>query len=133
MDLIENEFVKFWHKDGLMYSAFKGPVHLGPENAKRFIDLRHIISNDQYQYWVMDLRNLKSASKETHDYIGNNGNELLHASAIIVNTFLVKFIVEVYIRVKKPKIPVKIFNSKVNAVDWLMEIKDKQKNIVVNV
>ena len=81
----------------------------------------------------MDLRNLKSASKETHDYIGNNGNELLHASAIIVNTFLAKFIVEVYIRVKRPKIPVKIFNSKVNAVDWLMEIKDKQKNIVVNV
>ncbi|MBC7846589.1 MAG: hypothetical protein H7Y10_08865 [Flavobacterium sp.] len=74
----------------------------------------------------MDLRNLKDTSDEAKKYIDENGEEFLHACAMIVNSHLMKFMVKGFNRMKNRKIPVEIFSSETDAVNWLNEIKERK-------
>lgn len=126
MVMIENENYKLWIDNGLLYSTFKKPTHMTLEVAKNAIELRHSISNNQPQYWCMDLRNLKDTSDEAKKYIDENGEEFLCACAMIVNSHLMKFVVKVFNRTKKRKIPVEIFSSETDAVNWLNKMKERK-------
>ena len=124
MTVIENEDYKLWIENGLLFSAFKKPTHLTLEDTKNAIELRHSISNNQYQYWCMDLRNLKDTSDEAKKYIDENGEEFIYACAMIVNSHLKKFMVKGFNRMKKRKIPIEIFSSETDAVNWLNKMKE---------
>lgn len=126
MKVIENEDYKLWIDSGLLFSVFKKPMDMTLEIAKGAIELRHSISNNQHQYWCMDLRNLKDTSDEAKNYIDEYGEEFLYACAMIVNSHLMKFLVNVFNRMKKRKIPVKIFSSETAAVKWLNEMKEQK-------
>lgn len=126
MKIIENEDYKLWIDSGLLFSVFKNPTHMTLEVAKSAVELRHNISNNQHQYWCMDLRNLKETSDEAKKYIDENGEEFLYACAMIVNSHLMKFLVKGFNRKKKRKIPVEIFSSKKEAVKWLNEMKERK-------
>lgn len=126
MEVFENDFFKFWIDDGLLFSAFKEPTDMTLEVAKSAIELRHSISNNKYQYWCMDLRNLRDTSNEAKKYINENGEEYLCACAMIVNSHLKKFLVTIFNRMKKRKFPVEIFSSKTDAVNWLNKLKEKE-------
>lgn len=126
MTMIENEDYKLWIDNGLLFSVFKNPIHMTLEVAKSAVELRHTISNNQHQYWCMDLRNLKDTSDEAKKYIDENGEEFLYACAMIVNSHLMKFLVKGFNRKKNRKIPVEIFSSKTDAVKWLNEMKERK-------
>lgn len=124
MDMIENEYIKFWKDEGILYSAFKQPIYAELEDTKAIIELRHTISNNESQYWVMDMRNLKSVSNDAKNYIDKKGHELVWACAVITSSFLTKFMINVFINIKESKVPIKVFSSEENAVAWLKELKD---------
>lgn len=126
MTMIENEDYKLWIDNGLLFSVFKKPTHMTLEVAKSAVELRHSISNNQCQYWCMDLRNLKETSDEAKKYIDENGEEFLFACAMIVNSHLMKFMVKGFNRKKKRKIPLEIFSSETDAINWLNEMKERK-------
>jgi hypothetical protein len=126
MKIIENDYYKLWIDNGLLFSVFKKPTHMTLEEAKSAIELRHRISNNEHQYWCMDLRNLKETSDEAKKYIDEYGEEFLLACAMIVNSHLMKFMVKGFNRKKKRKIPVEIFSSETDAVNWLNEMKERK-------
>ncbi len=130
MGMIENENYKLWIENGLLFSVFKKPTDMTLEVAKSAIELRHSISNNQHQYWCMDLRNLKETSDEAKKCIDENGDEFLYACAMIVNSHLMKFMVKVFNRKKKRKIPVEIFSSETYAVNWLNKMKERKTKII---
>lgn len=125
MEMIENEDYKLWIDNGLLFSVFKRPTHMTLEVAKSAIKLRHNISKNQRQYWCMDLRNLKDTSDDAKKYIDEYGEEFLYACAMIVNSHLMKFMVKGFNRMKKRKIPVEIFASEIEAINWLNEMKER--------
>lgn len=127
--MIENDYVQFWKENGILYGRLKHSIDFGIKEMEEMIKLRHLISNNEYQYLCVDYRNLKAASKEAHDYGGKFGNEFLYACALVTNTFLTNFIMNVYLRVQKPIIPVKVFSSQEKAVKWLMEVKETNKQL----
>ena len=129
MSEVENDYVKFWLHDGLLFSKHKKTTSMGLKEVKETIELRHQISNNRSQYWCMDINHLIFASNEAHDYIDKNGQDLVQACAVVVNSFLAKFIVDVFMNVKKPRVPMKIFSSEERGVKWLKEMQDKQKYI----
>lgn len=121
--MVENESVKLWIQNGILYSCYKEATYMTLEKTIEAIELRHKISNNEYQYWCMDVCNLRYFSKEAMEYIDLHGQELLYACAAIVNSFLTKFMFEVYIRFNKTKVPMKSFTSEEKAVIWLNKMK----------
>lgn len=129
MEEIENDFCRFWKEDGILHSCFKMPIKTGLEEAKQIIALRHAISNNESQYWCLDIRNLKYNTKEAQSYSETHGQEYLHATAVIVNSYILKIIVDVFNKGKRPKVPVRSFTSVESGVRWLTEMKTLNETV----
>jgi hypothetical protein len=125
---MENDIIKYWIEDGILYSSYKMPVDVTLENAKAIIELRHAISNNEKQYWCQDITNLKSFTKEGRDYADIHGQDFLYATAVIVNSHITMFIFNIFIKIKTPRIPFQAFKNKEAAVAWLKELKKKNKD-----
>lgn len=123
MKEVANDFVKFWIKEGILYSKFKKPVVIDIEKVKILIDLRHEISAGEKQYWCYNFDGVKSYDKEARDYADIHGQEYLHACAVLLNSHITKFTLNAFMKLKRPLIPLRGFTKKENAVNWLREIK----------
>lgn len=128
MTEIENEHIKFWMEDGILFSEYKHPFEMNLENSKEIYELRKKISNGQPQFFCYDICNLKSMTKEARDYGELNGQDDLAASSIVVNSHITLFLYNTFLKLKKVKIPVKAFKNKEDAINWLKEIKLKSAN-----
>ena len=120
-----NDFVKFYMKDEIMQSYFLREVEMDLQTIVEFINFRHAFSKDEKQYWMHDLKGLKTMTKEAKDYAAIYGEEFLHAGAIIVHTHLQKFLINTFIAVKKPKVNTRVFTDKEKAKNWLLDLKMK--------
>jgi hypothetical protein len=125
MEELENDFIKFWFENGILYSQFKKMTDGTLENIKEIIDLRHQISDDKKQYWCYDFNGIKSYDKLARDYAEKNGQEHLYGCAILLNSHITKFILNTFMTLKKPVVPLKGFTNKRDAVNWLNDLKEK--------
>ncbi|WP_418263994.1 hypothetical protein [Flavobacterium faecale] len=123
MKELENEFIKFWIEDDILYSRFKKPTIGNFENTKAIIDLRTEISNGEKQYWLYDFNGIRSYDKEGRDYADQYGQEHLFGCAVLLNSHIAKFILNTFMKLKKPTVPVKGFTKKEDAIHWLNELK----------
>jgi hypothetical protein len=127
MKEVENDFIKFWIEDNILYSQFKKPTDGTIENIKAIIDLRNEISDDKKQYWCYDFNGIKSYDKDARDYAEKNGQEHLYACAAILNSHIAKFILNAFMILKKPTVPLRGFTKKNDAINWLNELKKKNE------
>jgi len=126
---VENDFMKFWIEDGILYSQFKKPTTINIEKIKALIDLRTEISDGKKQYWCYDFNGIKSYDKEARDYAEIYGQEYLYACAAVFNSHIAKFTLNTFMRLKKPLIPLKGFTKKNEAINWLNELKGKNERV----
>ncbi len=64
MKELENDFIKFWIENDILYSRFKKATELNLDTIKQTIEMREKISGGQKQYWLYDITNLKTVTKE---------------------------------------------------------------------
>ena len=125
MKELENDFIKFWIENGILHSQFKKSTDGSLENIKEMIDLRNQISDGKKQYWCYDFNGIKSYDKNARDYAEKNGQELLYGCAAVLNSHITKFILNTFMILKKPAVPLKGFTNQNDAINWLNELKRK--------
>ena len=123
---VENDFIKYWIEDDILYSEFKKPTIGTKENLKALIDLRHQISAGEKQYWCYNFAGIKSYDKDARDYADKYGQVYLHACAVVLNSHITKFILNTFMTLKKTVVPLKGLTTKEDAVKWLNELKEKK-------
>jgi len=126
---VENDFIKFWIEDGILYSQFKKSIIINMECIKALIELRTEISAGEKQYWCYDFKGIESYDKEARDYAEIHGQEYLYACAAVFNSHIAKFTLNTFMILKTPLIPLKGFTQKQDAVNWLNEIKKKKEQL----
>lgn len=124
MDKVENEYVEFWFENGLLRNNLKKPIHVTEEIMVELIEMRKKISNGTNQYWLQDISNLKSIDKKSRDIAEKEGQELLYASASLVNSHITKFMFNTFLKLKKTEIPFRAFTKEEDAVKWLLSVKE---------
>lgn len=127
MTLLENELIRFQIVDDILFSQFKSPIDINKDRVMELIELRHTISQNKKQYWCCDFTGLKSYTQEAHNYAGTYGQELLHACATVVDPQMNKFIANFFMVIKLPRVPMRVFADKKEAVNWLKELKSKNE------
>lgn len=127
MKKIENDFIKFWIEDDILYSQFKKPTIGTLENIKAIISLRHEVSAGEKQYWCYDFGGIKTFDKVARDYADKYGQDNLHACAVVLNSHITKFIVNTFMLLKNPVVPLRGFTKKSEAINWLNELKEMNK------
>lgn len=124
---LENEFVKFWIEDNILHSEYKIKTDITKEVAIETIRIRHEISNGKFQYYCMDLGNVKNYNKQARDYVEKYGQDYIHACAMLVNSHITKFIFNTFVATKKVIVPFRAFKTKESAIEWLEEMKHLHK------
>ncbi|MGO4822339.1 MULTISPECIES: DUF7793 family protein [unclassified Flavobacterium] len=127
---LENDFIKFWLENGILHSTFEKSTDMTLDKIKQLIELRTAISEREKQYWYYDITRLKNFPKEARDYADLHGQEYLYATAVLVNSHITKFIFNTFLKLKSANFPFQVFTSKEKAIEWLLELKQKnEKNL----
>lgn len=127
MKELENDFIKFWFENDILFSTFKKGTELNLDAIKQTIELRERISGGQKQYWLFDISNLKTVSKEARNYATKHGEDFIFANAVLVDSYIAKFIYSSYLKLNKPNFPFLCYTKKEKAIDWLLEMKEKNE------
>lgn len=98
MKELENNFVKFWFENGILFSKFQKDTVLNLDRIKQAIEMREKISGKQKQYWLYDITNIKTVPKEVRDYAERHGQDYLYCIAALVNSHTTKFIFNSYLK-----------------------------------
>jgi hypothetical protein len=73
------------------------------------------------------MGNLKDFTTESKNYFAIYGQEYIHTAAVLVHSRFQKFSINLWIKIKKPKVTMRIFTLREEALDWLKTQKKKHE------
>tara|TARA_Y100001972_G_scaffold125712_1_gene177544 strand:- start:1848 stop:2243 length:396 start_codon:yes stop_codon:yes gene_type:complete len=119
-----NESIDFQYgsivvENGIMKCSFYDLHELTLEITRHLVAKRIEHSNGISYPCLFDISRIKHSTKEARDYLANEGNELVTASAILVDSAVLKMAANFYVSVNKPVKPTRLFTDKQTALDWL--------------
>jgi hypothetical protein len=124
--LKENEFAIIEIKGSVLIFRYKPMPEVTIQIARTCVAFRVAACAGQSYLSLFDLRAVKSFPKESRDYLANEGSDFVIASALLVNSTVMKMAVNFFISVNKPKIPTRMFTTEQEAIGWL-----KQQQVAV--
>jgi len=116
---INTAFAKVWQ---LSPNLIKEVYHRGRATDMKIIKAHIELCHDTFgldKYYITDIRQLKSASKEAREYLRNHSGAA--AAAVIVGGGLSKMLGNMYMSFSRPLYPTRIFQDEKKAIAWLIE------------
>lgn len=116
----------FEMEDGILIATYKENLVIDKNAA--IVSVKERLKYTEYKEVValVDGTHVKEVTKDARDYFGSEeGSHLLKASAIYTNSVLATYLANFLIAVNLHKtiIPVKLFNDRQKAIEWLKQNK----------
>jgi hypothetical protein len=125
-NLHENDFVKGWVEDNIMFAEFKTKT-LDFDAAKASVAVRVSSLKDKHFPTFIDARKVQSITKEARDYFASEeGSQNIIASALLIDSVVGKFMGNFFLQISKPKIPLRLFTNEAEALRWLKQFIKEQ-------
>ncbi|MCX2739836.1 DUF7793 family protein [Pontibacter anaerobius] len=108
---------------GILHCVYKDIELLDLDIAKICVqDRLEFIQGETYPS-LFDITRIKQSTKEARDYLANEGNDFVSASAILISSPMVRMSANFFIQVNKPKNPTRMFTNQPSALEWLAQYK----------
>lgn len=118
-NVFENDYARGWNEDDVMYAEFKVPI-MDLEAAKQSVSARLLAAEGKDYVFLIDARKVNSITKEARDYLASEeGSRQIIASALVIDSKVGKLLGNFFLQINKPKIPLKLFTNKADALEWL--------------
>jgi hypothetical protein len=130
----ENKDIILWLEDGIVYGVYKKDCIIDLPAAKEIVRLRESISRGKAFPVLVDARNIGNGTKEAREYFASEeACREIKKAALIIDSNFSKFLVNLFLKVNKPKTPTKIFTDKTSAEKWIKKDSDEtnQKSLLV--
>ena len=120
----EGEIANYWFEDGVLIADSK--------NVKRTVDLiranaalvKQITGNKPVPLLIY-LKNSPVPDQETQRFSTEQLPQIYSAMAIVADSAVVKIIMNLLFKFRKPPIPIKSFKDDQGAREWLMQFVSK--------
>lgn len=116
---IETLYADMHIEKGVLHCYYKKlpivDINIAKEGVK---DRIKFCENIEYPC-LFDISKVKEVSKAARDYLANEGNDYVLASALVVSSPVIRVLANFFIIVNKPKNPTRMFNGRKKAVEWL--------------
>lgn len=119
----ETEYSTTTLQDGIAQCIFSEIEEVDVRIAARTVTDRVAFFEGVAYPCLFDITKVKHSTKEARDYLANEGSELVAASAILVNSPVVRMMANFFIMVNKPNNPTRMFTDKESAIEWLSQFK----------
>lgn len=122
MVAVENDHVKIWIQDDILYSVYKNGALIGLEAAKENVNLRMSVSAGKAYNIICYYNKAQTFTAEARAYFASPEACLeMKKVAFIVNSVFSKYMGNAFISFNKPPVPVKLFTSEADAKKWFDE------------
>ena len=121
--LKETNYVTMKIKDGIFHMYYNPIELLDIIIAKKIVEDRLAFKEGNSYPSLFDIRKIKESTKEARDYMANEGNRLVLASAMLISSPMLRMMANFYISVNKPQNPSRMFTDEESALEWLNPFK----------
>ncbi|HLZ15675.1 MAG TPA: hypothetical protein VKQ08_01490 [Cyclobacteriaceae bacterium] len=129
-DLREYSTATFWREefDDILFFKYSPKLEMDVDIAKEIVYSRLEYTQGKSAYALIDVTNLKSATKEARDYMNSveGGLKGLSAGAFLSNSVVATLLVNLYLKVSNPPIPAKFFTTQREALNWLKKVRSEK-------
>jgi len=120
---VENEYVRFEIIEEILIATYK-VKSITLDIAMKVVSTRkEFMANKMYHALIKDDSTI-SIDKKARDYFASDeGIEGIQSVAVLTDSIYKSTLMNFFIKILPPKMPVKLFNSEQKALDWLKENK----------
>ena len=123
MKQFENSQIHMVIEDGILVATYKAGLKMTIDDAKHIVNERlNLLEGKKLPVLIIDS-GVVSMDKSARDFLSSDeGIGGLSAAAIIENSLFSKMLINFFLRLTNPKIQVKAFNDKNEALKWLKSL-----------
>lgn len=118
MNSVENDFIKFWIEEDILFFTYKKDILVTLDVAKAVVKLRLECQKGKTYKAVMIMTPI-NFTPEARKYLAVEGLEGIEKGALVSKSPVTTVLGNFYMMVNKPIKPIKLFNNKDEAVRWL--------------
>jgi hypothetical protein len=108
-ELIETPYIKLWKEEGIMYAIYPEGIEVTLEIARHIVEKRLELTNKKSYPCIIDMRGIKSVSKEARTYLAEEGAQYILACGLITGNVFTRTLAHIFLTVNKPKVPTLLF------------------------
>ncbi|MGV3640759.1 MAG: hypothetical protein ACO1NZ_09590, partial [Adhaeribacter sp.] len=108
---VETNYLTLVVEEGILHCYYKEMEMLDLTIAQTGVRDRLAYIKGKSYPSLFDITKVKQSTKEARDYMANEGNELVSASAILVTSPMLRMMANFFISVNKPKNPTRMFTE----------------------
>jgi hypothetical protein len=121
-NVLENLYSLIWKEDDIIMGIFKADIVLDLEAARKTVNLRKTLTAEKDHLLLVDIRNIRNATREAREYMGSReAGEGVIKAAIMIDSNFSMILGNIFLKFNKPEVPTKLFTEKVAAVKWLKQ------------
>lgn len=115
--------------DAIVFIKYAPQLHITLAVAKDLVKSRLAYTHNKPHYTIIDFTNVVKVDRNARDYMNDAeyGLKNIIAGAFLSNSIVGVFFINLYLKINKPGVPARFFNSKTDAVKWLEQIQSIRK------
>ena len=122
MNQIENDFIKLWIENNIVYGRYKPNTVVDLSAAKIIVQDRLTLSNGKDYPSLSFIDDLKSVSKEARDFFSKgDGIKHMEKLALLTRSPISKMLGNFWLQISKPTVATRLFTNEGEAINWLRE------------
>jgi hypothetical protein len=121
-DVFVSPYLSMRMKEGILFCRYANDLHLSIEVAKACVEARIYFTKGKSSFLIIDMKGIKSTTKEARRYLATVGATLVTAAALITGSPLNNALANLFLMVDKPPVPTKLFTSEAKATEWIKKI-----------
>ena len=118
---VETPYMKIWIEENILHCKYAEDSHINILIARHCVQARLSFSQGISYSCFVDMRGVKSATKEAGEYLANEGAKLITAGALLIHSPLTRALGNIFLLINKPNVPGKLFTDEREAIIWLKQ------------
>ena len=118
---IQTLYITLWKEDEILYVKWADGINITLDIAKQAVEARIKFSEGISYPCLIDIRGIKSASKEAREYLAKEGTQLIKAGALLTGSILTRVLANFFLAINKPPVHTKLFTDEAEAKEWLKQ------------
>lgn len=122
---LETPFIFFENYNGILIATYKPNISITLKQAKQIVAARFEFMKGNTMPILILNQGIIKMDKDARDYLASTeGIKGLKCAAILMDSNFISFTVNFFLKVTKPKLLVKTFTDKKEALTWLNKYVD---------
>jgi hypothetical protein len=118
--------------DNLVTVKLKSNTEINLESSQEIVRIRELLLDDAPFVTMVLMAEGNTPTKEAREYIASLNLPLGHATAFVCKYKRQEAIVDFYIKVNEPRTVTRVFETELDAIQWLKAVSPKRKRLAWN-